>query len=61
MQAESKYHDCVLPHAAMTLTASISNLGYEHESVSFCQVATQVSFYVPCLLAKSLMPFSPSL
>ncbi|EGI70890.1 hypothetical protein G5I_00316 [Acromyrmex echinatior] len=26
----------------MTLTASISNLGYDHESVSFCQVATQV-------------------
>lgn len=31
----------------------------EFENVSFCQVATQVSFYVPCLLAQSLMPFSP--
>lgn len=37
-------------------------LVYQRESVSFCQVATQVSFYVPCLPAPvSLMPFSPGL
>ncbi|KYM84140.1 hypothetical protein ALC53_05517 [Atta colombica] len=40
----------------MTLTASISNLGYEHESVSFCQVATQV-FKLPVELR--LCPVRP--
>jgi len=36
-----------------------------YENVAFCQVATQVSFYVPCLLAQSLsclsLPVSRSL